>query len=68
MKSRKIKKDIPDQLNYGGAIRFTDIHKTGLIKLMPAPIQDIMLKENEYSRVKEKTHSILLTPHPEKYT
>ena len=63
-----MKKDIPDKLNYCGAERFTDIHKLDYIKLMPPAIQDIMMKENQYRKIKEKTHSILLTPHPVKYT
>ena len=63
-----MKKDIPRQLNYAGAERHTDIFKLGYIKLMPTAIQEIMLKENEYSRIRERTNCILLTPHPEKYT
>lgn len=63
-----MKKDIPSQLNYAGAERHTDVHKLDFIKLMPTAIQSIMLKENEFSKIKERKESILLTPHPEKYT
>ena len=63
-----MKKDIPSQLNYCGAERHTDLHKQDFIKLMLPAVQEMMLKENEYSKRKEKRQSILLTPHPEKYT
>ena len=63
-----MRKDIPRQLNYCGPERHTDVHKLDYIRMMPTSVGEMMLKENQYSRIKEKRESILLTPHPEKYT
>ena len=63
-----MRKDIPRQLNYCGPERHTDVHKLDYIRMMPTSVGEMMLKENQYSRIKENRESILLTPHPEKYT
>lgn len=59
---------IPKQLNFCGAERHIDVHKLDYIRMMPSKVAEMMLKENEFYRIKEKQCSILLTPHPVKYT